>query len=465
MRWVMEVIFFTNFSKRKNSTKQPIDSEGEVREVVLKGQCDLLNPMFFLTGVTGYVYCKAWGNYYFIHRVGYDIDGAEYVYSNIDFLATWREIILNTRAYILYASKGYSRWIRDDRTPIVARPPEVTATYSVPFHNDQPIFEASDDELIILNTVSQNTGQSHWIFTEGKLDELMDALTRAGDSVWGSLLQQFGDAIGSVISVTRLPINRLCVDQETDLQDFYLGDYHVQTGESMYMEAYRLASQVLTYRGRCGIPTGYLDYRVFEPYSRLRLRLPFVGIVDISHQDFAGAVYYEMVLDYNTGKIIWSLFEDENYAHPIATYSGQCGSIVPISSQQIANAAQLVEGVASGLMSTALSGGLSAPSAIGKVASALYHTMDKTTNILGSYSGGRSEYACRRVEIVLEKMETAIEPDNLTDIEGRPVCKVDVLTDYEGGYIQTQGFSVEVSALDTVRDMINAAMDGGVYLE
>ena len=461
----MEVIFFTNFSKRKNSTKQPDDSQGIVRDVKFKGQCDYINPMFFLTGVTGYVYCKAWGNYYYIHRVGYDIDGAEYVYCNIDFLATWKNSILATNAYIMYATKNYNRWIRDDRTPIIARPPEVSLTHSVPFHNDTPIFEASDDELVILNTVSKETGQSHWVFTEGKLDQLMDALTKAGSTVWGSLQQQFGDAVGSIISVTRLPINRLCVDQESDLQEFYLGDYHVQTGEGQYMQAYRLASQVLVSRGRCGIPTGYLDYRVFEPYSRLRLRLPFIGLVDISHQDFGGSVYYELVIDYNTGKIVWTVYEDDDYNHAIATYSGQCGSIVPITSQQIANAASLVEGVGVGLLSTALTTGGAAAGSIANVARSFYHSFEKTTNIVGSYSGGRSEYANRRVEIILEKMQTAIEPDNLTELEGRPVCAVDLVNNYIGGYIQTQKFSIDISALDQVRDMINSAMDSGVYLE
>ena len=461
----MEVIFFSNFNKRKNSTKQPNDEEGEVREVKLKGQCDLMNPMFFLTGVTGYTYCKAWGNYYFIHRVGYDIDGAEYVYCNIDFLATWKEPILATRAYIVYASKNYNRWIRDDRTPIVARPPEIAVASSTPVKNERNIFEASDNELIILNTVSKETGQSHWIFTEGKLDQLMDALTRAGSTIWGSLQQQFGDAVGSIISVTRLPINRLVVDSSGVLEDFYLGDYHVQTGEGQYMEASRLGSQVLTYKGRCGIPTGYLDYRVFEPYSRLRMRIPFIGIVDISHQDFSGSVYYEFIIDYNTGKIIWTLYADENHSQAIATYSGQCGSVVPITSQQITNAAQLVEGVGASLISTAVTAGNAAPSGIATIAKAMFHSFDKTSNIIGSYSGGRSEYANKRIEIILEKMITANEPDNLTDLEGRPVCKVDDLTGYTGGYIRTQSFSIDVNALDQVRDMINNAMDSGVYLE
>ena len=88
-----------------------------------------------------------------------------------------------------------------------------------------------------------------------------------------------------------------------------------------------------------------------------------------------------------------------------------------------------------------------------------------TATVMGSYSGGRSEYASRFIQLTVEKYLTANEPDNLTEIEGRPVCKVDELSSYLNGYIQTKGFSIEVSALDTVRDMINSAMDSGVYLE
>jgi hypothetical protein len=461
----MEVLFFTEFSKRKNSTKVPDDTSGVTKTVYLKGTTDKINPTFFLNGTEDYVYCKAWGMYYFVHRIGYDIDGAQIVYCNLDVLATFKTQILNTKAYIVYSSSGYNRWIRDDRTPIVARPPTISVSHSVPFHNGEVVFEASDDELVILNTVSQGTGQSHWIFTESKLDQLMDALTKAGSTVWGSLAEQFGDAIGSIISVTRLPINRLAVDQQGQLDDFYLGDYHVQTGEGQYMEAYRLTSQVLVIRDSCGIPTGYLDYRVFEPYSRLRMRLPFIGLVDISHQDFSSRVYYEIVIDYNTGKIVYTLYADDSYSKAIATYSGQCGSVVPITSQQITNAAAIVEGVGSALLSAAIPiGGISVGAGIVNIASAFYHSMDKTSNIVGSYSGGRAEYSCKRIEIILEQMKTAIEPDNLTEFEGRPVCMVDTISNYSG-YIQTEKFSIDISALDVIKDMINTFMNNGVYLE
>ena len=55
----MEVIFYTEFSKRHNSTKNPESSGaisvGVTKEVNLKDNCDLISPSFFVADVNKYV--------------------------------------------------------------------------------------------------------------------------------------------------------------------------------------------------------------------------------------------------------------------------------------------------------------------------------------------------------------------------------------------------------------------------
>lgn len=472
----MRVSLF-NFAKRDKSTKRPtseqIASGKTFDNLTFKELVNIDKPILKLAGASTndytytYAYIHEWNRYYRIktaHLRHQDIYEADL---ELDDLATFKDQILATSAFILYSSSNYNRWIKDDRFPIIARPPVVAKTSSAPIINEQPVFD--DDQIspvMILTTVSQETGLTYWKMQKASIDHLMDSLTRAGASVWGSLREQFGDAFGSIISCLRLPVNPMVIDIEQP-RDMYLGSYHVQDGEGSYIEASPLATNHILFRGRCGIPTQSTDFRVFEPYTRLRIRLPFLGIVDLAHQDYSGSVYYEGLLNFLNGKLVWTLYNDENYNNAISTYSCQCGEYIPLASTQIQNASSLLESMAgAGLSIGGVLTGNPAPLAAGVLAATqgFYHLNDKSTNVIGSYSGTITEIINRRIEIISEKMETAAEPNNIVDIEGRPLCKVDVLTNYTG-FIKTQGFSIDIDAnLDVIKS-INNKLDSGIYIE
>ena len=468
-----------NFSKRINSTKKPTAEQlaaGKVfNNLTLKQLTNIDNPNLILAGAKdedylyNYAYVKEWDRYYHIKTSDLRHEDIYNAHLELDDLATFKDDILNTSAYIVYSSSGYNRWIKDDRTPIVARPPEVLLSYSSPTIDGNAVFD--DDQVsptIILCTVSQETGLTYWKVNKNAVDHLLDSLTRAGSTVWGALQEQFGDALGSIISAYRIPINPLVI-ATGQVSDMYLGSYHVQDGEQSYIQAAQLPNErkYVLFNGRCGIPTGYLDYRVFEPYTKLKIRLPFIGLCDISHQDFAGSVYYQGLVNLINGKIVWTLFNDEDHTRAIATYSGQCGEQIPMAVSQIQSAESLINAV-SGTVNTAAATVLNPTagvvSGVANIANSFYHLTKETSNVIGSYSGGISEIINKRVEIIAEKMQTAIEPDNLTDFEGRPVCKVDTLSNYSG-YVKTQGFSIDIAANSDVINSINKKLDAGIYIE
>ena len=134
---------------------------------------------------------------------------------------------------------------------------------------------------------------------------------------------------------------------------------------------------------------------------------------------------------------------------------------------QIQSAESLINAV-SGTVNTAAATVLNPTagvvSGVANIANSFYHLTKETSNVIGSYSGGISEIINKRVEIIAEKMQTAIEPDNLTAFEGRPVCKVDALTNYTG-FIKTQGFSIDIAANSDVINSINKKLDAGIYIE
>ena len=206
---------------------------------------------------------------------------------------------------------------------------------------------------------------------------------------------------------------------------------------------------------------------MFEPYVTLKLALPFVGVVDIPHNEFAGSIYYDFNIELLTGKITYTIYNDEDYNHYVASFSGQCGGNIPIAASQIANATELVKSLATSgltLAATAINPTLGIVSSIGSIASAFYHTQQKTTSVLGSYSGGYAELNCNKIHCIAFKYETACEPGNLADLEGRPVMDVLNLSECEG-YVRTQGFQLRGGYLKSVKDTVNSMLDAGIYIE
>ena len=470
----MEVIFFTGFSKRKNSTKRPNDADGIVRTVTLKGQCDLMNPMFFLKDVRPYTYCKAWGNYYYIHRIGHDIDGAEYVYCNIDVLASWKNQILNTSAYVVYSSSDYSTLLKDDRVPILA---DMSSTTN---EDESVYFTPTDNPFIIFTCIGEDVGLQHWVIDRKDFMKLMACLLPDSLSeIWDDLALQFGDAMGSIVSAISLGINgdELPVhfpDEEDPPKYLKLGNYQPiiegdEPGTTLYF-GYVTRTHI-SERKTLDIPWHYTDYRKLEPFQKLLLTLPFVGEVQLAISDFltSDKVYIRMDADIVTGSIAYTIENEENRV--VSVYNAKMGRNIAIASNQIQNALGTLAGfgaaatIGLGMEVGAVpisSKGISATvAAAGK---GFLNAHQHTNSIVGGYEGNWGEFAISKYKVTVQWYPTIIEPSELLEKYGRPcsrIRKIEGLT----GYVETSGFSIEVDALDSVRDMINSAMDAGVYLE
>lgn len=479
------VVHFFNLDKRVNSTLQAtsadIESGVTFENVYLKRFTNIDDPTLLIDGADdsiyayNYCYIEEWGRYYFVQTC--DLQN-EHIYEcklTLDDLATYKTQILATKAFILYSAVGYNQWIRDERTPIIARPPEVVRTRTTPLIDGNVVFSHTGpqiaDETIIFTTYSKGVGIAHWVLTEAGLNQIMDAVIKAGGSIQGSMEMLFGDALGSIISAVRLPINRLCIPTDNTFITVALGDYDVQIGEQQGQPYYAIAEQLsrnyLYFKESVGIPSTYADYRVFEPYTTFKLRLPFVGLVDLSHSEMSSRVYIDTCIDLLTGKIIYTLYYDEDYHFPIATYTGQCGGSVPVAASQIANASELVKSLAGGTISlaaAAINPALGITGSIASIANAFYQANQKSTSVLGAYSGGYSEVISNQFEIVAIKQAVAIEPRDLTEIEGRPCFQVKTLEDITG-FVQTQKFSISLPVNKSVIDSINAKLDAGIYIE
>lgn len=453
----MEVIFFTNFSKRKNSTKQPIDSEGEVREVKLKGQCDLLNPTFFLTGVTGYVYCKAWGNYYFIHRVGYDIDGAEYVYCNIDFLATWKSAILNTKAYVKYSSSSYERKLIDNRIPrwtdVVWRLNEYPSIFvedTSDFNNEYVFFVTVGGEY---SSSAYDGGYNYYVFTETGWNDFC-ALLCNGD--WDDDIRKFFASVDSgLISCRRMPIKPESLPTE-NVESIRIGRVNIP------YPALKLSQRYIHRTIHAELPLYYNNFEQWSPYMRIKLYIPFIGTVDLPTDLLRSQnLLIDYVVDLVTGQMDVNVCT-QGLNDIIATYSTEVGGSLPTS----VNNVNMAKVAASGVSAIGLLAAKNVVGALEQAAESVSAGLTDNIGNKGTFGSGRSEVLQSQFILYSIHWTPNFSPDNqdFIDFCGRPCYKVRSLLELTG-YVETIKFSVDISALDTVRDMINSAMDSGVYLE
>lgn len=470
----MEVTLYKNFSKRKNSTKQPLGVESVTKNLTLKGECDYIHPSFFLADVEGYVYLKAWNNYYFINGVAYDINGAQYITCNIDVLATWKAQILATTAYVQYSSSDYDENIIDDR--ISQKVTKVFDTIA-----EESIFvQNHTGGCICIMAANSIQGSKAWILSLSNFDELVSLLIQAGTSAWQSLKELFGDAVGSIIGARYIPISYdyfydTYFDNYRD--DILLGDFSTGVG-GIFFDGY--VKDVVD----IDIPRRYNDFRRCSEYTSYRLCLPFVGIVEISPENLIG--YNKLKINYSmncaTGALSYAIWTDVGVGETVkllGMYNGEFGRQIPIATDQI-NAigvlggtvtagTALYSGVAKNIAAPLAMGGygggaLAVASVLAGIATATISANKQDFTIVGGYGGGFAESVLSSFYLQEVSNDTVQEPSDMTELYGRPCMKVRTLTGLTG-YVQCIGFAVNISALDEVRNIINTALDNGIYIE
>ena len=456
----MEIELY-NFSKRENSTKTPTEA-GTVKTVRLKEKCCLTNPSFFLTGSEEYNYCKAWGRYYFIDGITWDINGAEYIHCTIDVLGTYKEQIKNTSAFVKYSTSNYDVLVHDER--ISQR--EARSRLLTP--RDSLFVDNHINGTYIVSTVSMDNGLSIWAMDYTQFSFLIQALCQAGQNVWESLQALLGDAMGGVISARYVPIAPNYWD--VPLQIVMIGDYIPDVeGQNVYGRFLGTEAKFEQERD-FNIPWIYTDFRKNSNYTRLYFVLPFVGAVDVSPESVLGkdTIHMKMVGNASTGVVNYGIYitDDANREHLLATYSGECGRQIPVAASQVDSIGVFKSLIAEGeaLGEVAAGAVSSATKAIKEGLSAWLSANKKDFTTIGGFGGGYGENIILDYKLVGTAVECRTTPSELTILYGRPCAKV-LSIGTLSGYVQTEGFSIELDALKEERNMINTLMDSGVYLE
>lgn len=468
------VLKLYSFSKKHNSTKQLTDETPlyTFDNVYLKQATDWDSPTLLLSEnpmLANYAYLPESNRYYFIRKIRYGSNNIYEVDCELDVLATFKTEILAQELFIKYSTSNYNRWLRDDRIIPQIKNSEYISTHSVITINGIPVFSASENETVILTTVSSNYGLGFYVTDENGVDYIMECMSN-NDSIFDNLTKQFSDAMGGFIQAIRLPIAQSLLDLTED-RPVSVGKYEIDAGGGNIVERPMTYKKHIYATGSIGIPVTYTDFRFTEPYCKATLSLPFIGAIDFPLSALApeGGIGWRMDLELTTGVVTYTLYSD-SLSKTIASYSGNCGGLIPLASTQIANTANAVQGILSGAISAGASMVSGAPvqalatTGISAVTGAFFGLSQEKNTVIGSYSGGRSEFASSIIKLTVQKFASGNEPANIAPIEGRPLCKVDVLTNYMG-YLQTVGAQVDIACTEETKLKINAMLDSGIFIE
>ena len=458
----MNVTFY-NFSKRRNSTKQPT-STGTVVTCQLKEPCSLKNPRLLLSGnlftTYDYAYIGDFGRYYFVSDVVSVGNGLTEITLEDDVLASHKTAIGATVARIAFSSTGYESYIPDPRIGIYASNTIYTAVEASGLGNGKNVLTVAQD----------NDGIAFYGMSDANVGKLIACMMDTG--IGNQIRKLVSDPMQAILSCVWVPhfptnlnsVNVRIADQLLDGvggQPAVFGDWIPSYGKVVTLPTVSIT-----------IPYKSQDFVDMAPYTQMMLFLPGVGNIDLNPNDFveSNTVSIITTCDITTGDIVYRIFNDSMQLLQTVSFAG--GVPVPISgtSTNMKGALASVGGmVTSGvaLGAAIATEGAAAPAAgalIMSSASAALNANMRSTSIKGS-NGSRVDFEDMTFKLIQIVKDTE-DYTNASYIasKGRPVCKSHAISNHSG-YVECDGASVSIAGDAFERDEINSFLNGGFFYE
>lgn len=491
-------------SKRRNSTKQPADTDlADVRSVDLKDTTSYDAPTFLLTGNDlAYNYLK-WGNrYYFINDVRSVRHNLIEVECILDVLATYKTEILASTQFVSYSAShaGNATWLPDTRIPVLKQT-EVDSniitidtlfsssgffaltvvgrsgcvSYAVTKQNLLDLISGMQSWLSSVQNVYNNLPATPTSSTEtGAIDSLTEYIKFIyGASINSDFLgNQYIQAPQCIRSCIWVPF-QLASFQTGSSQRIFLGNY--DTG----VDAVTIKAEPATGYKSVSIPWFHNDWR--RAYCEdVYIYLPLVGIVQLASDSITNAS--SIIVNYSAtatdGCVCYELVSGGEI---IGTYGGQASANYPIGINQQASAGQIAQSILQGaekMVSCAIDSSISPVSmaaVTGGVAlegvAATYNTLDvaNSTNLtcIGGIGGGAGAGLPLSFTCYVVNHETIVAPSAMAATMGRPYMKPRQLggNDPLSGYCQCANAHVEAPAQASELDALDSYLNSGFYIE
>lgn len=431
-----------NFTKRENSTKRP--TGGTSVSVVLKDGTSIYNPSFELisSNAPDSTYLSWGGRYYYIDDITY-LNGRYIIACSIDVLATWKDEIGATSAFIKYASSGYDIGLVDGRLSSDLNAIIKTET--------KDILGGLPSGYIVTYVGEQGSANPVVALSESGVCHLMSSIQ---NSAFAELLSNPDNALSKILSDCASAITSckyLPIVATSDNREIVLaGGYDTGvTGAGVEP----VTGSTISISIPWNFPSG--DFRNRSLFTSIIIFLPGYGYAQLNTDDLIGKTELTItaVLDSTSGGLAYDVG---------GVFKAECDISTPI---QISTTTQgnalgaLVS--AGGALAGALSGNVAVAGA--GLFGAFTSAMQTNTGAVGSM-GSHAGWSLHANDVILRVIshDTNVNPSNMASQQGRPVGKVAGIV---SGYNECVNASVNCNAPQVLKDRINAYMNGGFYYE
>lgn len=484
----MFTLQFAQTDKARNSTFVPPMS-GATAQVLLREETSVVTPTFRMRldyeGMAtatelmqyNYAYCPEFKRYYFITNISsytaviFDIECI------CDVLATFREDILDTKVWVMYAQSQYNSMLADHRVPISDRSNMEVVTNA---------FDICDDTGCFILTLASDystgeTGCAQSYALTGNAMKIVAEHLYSTDFL-DQVVKYFTNPMDAVIACKWVPIKRTEAGTG-NTHTINIGDFNLGAG----MDAKKNVSGTIQitpyvhYKSQVWNPVtnsyeySWADYRNVEPYSQYTMWLPGVGTVQIPMSNIIGNGQDEPKFDIEyvaspcTGDITY-LINRINQVSPgsgltkstIMTVSGNFGVDIPVASAgkgYVPAIANVAEAVGAAVVSSVAPAGkiydtLYGVRAVENVAEAIGKAAMTRTSVSGTLGGwAAKEDMYNQISVYTTFFATSDNPSNIGEAIGRPLFQAKKLSSMSG-LVKCTGAYVKTWATEQEHQMI-----------
>ena len=497
---MITVTFYTNFSKRVNSTLRP--TGGTNLSVLLKEETSIEKPTFILSGTvstfTGYNYALWDGRYYYVTDVRIQTNGVVAIDCDMDKLATFKTEIGSSKQFIERCVDGNGN-LRDDFISTTCE------TYSISdISATATLTPSTYDKGIIVLTLANISpskatgGTSQIVYFDASggtygISQLMNALYDTG--VIQSIEKIMNKPYDAILSVKYIP-----GFTSADLLYFttlfsasnilYFGDHAysgtintiktIGSGPWVYSESWEYD---LNYSARYG---PYV-WRNLEPYSTWSLYLPFYGNITIPAQEYINCTETNVVrcnllikstIDLTTGELVYIRYRKKYYSGGTTSteiaqeYRTNIGIEIPLQSSNrdmLSFASDIIAGVGSVALMVASGGSAAGVVAMGasSAAKAVVDVAQQNYMTAGSFNAHGTQISTAEptgLHLIQTGFLTQTDPGTYKDQIGIPYMKADTISNHSG-YIKCGNASVDIPGHVEDKEAVNAYLNSGFFYE
>lgn len=465
----MQLKLYRDYAKKRNSTAIPgsgvtVDTFDNVR---VKQPCSTLNPVFLVTASYGvnYTYAHFKGRYYFITDIVSATNNIIEVHCAVDALATYRNYIGSYTAYVerCASSTYYDPMLID---PLIARSTDIYQINRIT--KDTGL---GDSETYFMRTVSGKGIMTYCTPIPGELTDVM--FPQTGESNWDQIRNDMWIATYNpsqyLLDYYMLPIpwaNISGLSDPTSIDwGFHNASMYIEIGGSTVRRSVSIVS------GRAGAtititnisipPSGYYDFRRFDPtWSKYYIWLPFFGLNEIPAQYADQTLEAVYDIDALSGECMVRLRVTEDEGAPIMQLNSNIKVQMQISS--VNTDWQTFASSAAGSFSDALT--LNFGGMVNDIWNEQKAINQPLVNVVGNPSG--NGYVSKMHDNITTFAISYKSKDIPTSKAGRPCCQNLQLSSLAGsGFVKCTGSSISIPGTDMEKDMINAYLNGGFYME